>query len=165
MPENGPKTAKFVSKECFMSVETKTAVTVAEMARMTGLSRARFYQLLGSAFPHPVYSVSTRRPFFTEEMQEICLEVRRRNCGIDGKPILFYARRPMTTATKPRPPKLQTSKSSVPEDLIDGLRSLGLTVSRTQVEDAIKIVFPGGTIGTDQSEVVRGIFLHLKNKK
>ena len=165
MPENGPKTAKFVSKGSSMSVETKTAVTVAEMARMTGLSRARFYQLLGTAFPLPVYSVSTRRPFFNEEMQEVCLEVRRRNGGIDGKPILFYARRPLNAVTKARPPKLQTSKSSVPEDLIDGLRSLGLTVSRTQVEDAIKIVFPRGTIGTDQSEVVRGIFLHLKNKK
>ncbi len=23
----------------------------------------------------------------------MCLEVRRRNCGIDGEPILFYAKR------------------------------------------------------------------------
>ena len=30
-----------------MNVETKAAVTVAEMARMCGLSRARFYQLIG----------------------------------------------------------------------------------------------------------------------
>ena len=36
-----------------MSVEIKAAVSVAEMARMVGLSRARFYQLVGSAFPHP----------------------------------------------------------------------------------------------------------------
>ena len=80
-----------------MSVEfhepTKAAVTVAEMARMVGLSRARFYQLLGTAFPFPVYDVSTRRPAYVEEQQRVCLEVRRRNCGIDGKPVLFYARR------------------------------------------------------------------------
>ena len=72
---------------------TKAAVTVAEMARMVGLSRARFYQLLGTTFPWPVYDVSTRRPIYVEEQQSICLEVRRRNCGIDGKPVLFYARR------------------------------------------------------------------------
>ena len=31
-----------------------------------------------------------RRPFYHEELQAVCLDVRRRNCGIDGKPVLFY---------------------------------------------------------------------------
>ena len=97
-----------------MSVETKVAVTVAEMARMVGLSRARFYQLLGSAFPLPVYDVSTRRPYFVEEMQRVCLEVRRRNCGIDGKPILFYCRRVPISASAKRSPKITTTKTNVP---------------------------------------------------
>ena len=68
-----------------MIVETKAAVTVAEMGRMCGLSRARFYQLIGATFPMPVYDVATRRPFYDEEAQKVCLEVRRRNCGIDGR--------------------------------------------------------------------------------
>ena len=68
------------------------------MARMVGLSRSRFHQLIGTTFPWPLYSVSTRRPFYDEELQKCCLEVRRRNCGIDGKPVLFYSRRPVTTA-------------------------------------------------------------------
>ena len=72
-----------------MDVPTKTVVTVAEMARMVGLSRARFYQLIGSCFPWPLYGVSTKRPFYDENLQRMCLDVRRRNCGIDGKPILF----------------------------------------------------------------------------
>ena len=42
-----------------MCVE-KSAVSVAEMARMVGLSRSRFYQLVGTAFPHPLYDVATR---------------------------------------------------------------------------------------------------------
>src|SRR6266852_5321463 len=71
---------------------TKTAVTMSEMARMCSLGRSRFYQLIGTAFPNPVYELSTRRPFYTEEQQLVCLEVRRRNCGIDGKPILFYTK-------------------------------------------------------------------------
>jgi len=73
--------------------ETKVAVTVAEMARMCGLSRSRFYQLIGAAFPQPERQPQTDRPIYTEELQQVCLEVRRRNCGIDGKVVLFYARR------------------------------------------------------------------------
>src|SRR4249920_3688342 len=101
-----------------MNIESKAAVNVAEMARMVGLSRARFYQLIGSAFPCPVYCVSTRRPFYGEEAQKVCLEVRRRNCGIDGKPILFYSRRLPTPVTK-RQPKVSAPKVGH-ADLLDG---------------------------------------------
>ncbi len=53
------------------NVQTKAAVTVAEMARMVGLSRARFYQLQDAGiFPLPLYDVSTRRPFYDEEAQK-----------------------------------------------------------------------------------------------
>ena len=47
----------------------------------------------GHAFPEPSRDDETGRPFYDEEQQVVCLEVRRRNCGVDGKPILFYARR------------------------------------------------------------------------
>ena len=105
------------------SPEIKEAVSVAEMARMVGLSRARFYQLIGTAFPNPVYYVSSRRPFYDQEAQRLCLEVRRRNCGIDGKPILFYARHaPKAVPTKRRVQNLNM-------ELLDGLRSLGLVAS------------------------------------
>ena len=77
--------------------ETKAAVTVAEMARMCGLSRSRFYQLIGTAFPRPERQPQTGRPIYTEELQQVCLEVRRRNWGIDGKAVLFYARRSFRT--------------------------------------------------------------------
>ena len=72
---------KFVSKYCRsrvqMNEQTKSVVSVAEMARMVGLSRQRFYQLLGGTFPYPLYDIATRRPFYTEEMQQVCLEVRK----------------------------------------------------------------------------------------
>ncbi len=73
--------------------QTKAAVSIAEMARMVGLSRARFNQLMGMTFPWPRFSLSNRRPFYDELLQNLCPEVRRRNCGIDGKPVLFYAKR------------------------------------------------------------------------
>ena len=58
-----------------MIEKTKCVVSVLEMASMVGLSRQRFYQLMGSAFPWPLYSTTTKRPFYSEEMQRICLEV------------------------------------------------------------------------------------------
>src|ERR1700680_4502144 len=107
--------------------ETKAAVTVAEMARMCGLSRSRFYQLIGTAFPRPERQPGTGRPIYTEELQQVCLEVRRRNCGIDGKPVLFYARRLGTAPARPKPlkPKLEARKGDILA-LIEGLNALGL---------------------------------------
>ena len=150
-----------------MTVETKAVVSVAEMARMVGLSRARFYQLIGSAFPHPVYDVSTRRPFYDELAQTTCLKVRRRNCGIDGRPIMFYARRLPTAPLNSKPRRLPFGrpKSDGHAELIDALRSLGLTnVSADQVTTAIKEAFPGGIAGVDQSELIRTIFVRIKRR-
>ena len=145
--------------------ETKRIVSVAEMARMVGLSRARFYQLMGSTFHWPIYDVATRRPFYTEELQQACLEVRRRNCGIDGKPVLFYCRRGAEGATpkKPRPAKPVDGEKHA--DLLDGLRALGLTTATMpQVTAAVKELFPGGVTEVAHGEVLRAVFLHLKRQ-
>ena len=147
-----------------VQVQTKAVVSVAEMARMCGLSRARFYQLVNEGvFPQPLYRVETRRPFFTQEMQETCLEVRRRNCGINGKPVLFYARRITTPIVKTNktPPK----NSHKHADLIEGLRALGLTIVRpADIDAAIKKHFPNGKSGVDDETVLRTVFLHLKRQ-
>ncbi len=146
--------------------ETKSIVTVAEMARMVGLSRQRFYQLIGTAFPHPLYDVSTHRPFYTEEQQQVCLEVRRRSCGIDGKPVLFYASRLTSSPRRPKPakPKLEAKRGDVAA-LVDGLNALGLsTATAAQVQRVTQELFPQGTNGIDQSEVLRAVFLHLRHK-
>ncbi len=74
-----------------MEVE-KQAVSVAEMAAMVSLSTSRFRQLIGTAFPKPLRDEATNRPYYDQELQEVCLSVRKRNFGIDGKAILFYAR-------------------------------------------------------------------------
>src|SRR5581483_7338743 len=92
-----------------MNEPIKAAVTVAEMARMVGLSRSRFYQLIGKAMPHPSRD-EAGRPYYDEEQQRTILEVRHRNCGIDGKPILFYAARNSVPASPKRP--LKTKQSS-----------------------------------------------------
>jgi hypothetical protein len=145
---------------------TKVAVTVAEMARMCGLSRSRFYQLIGTAFPQPERQPATGRPVYTEEQQQVCLEVRRRNSGIDGKPILFYSRRLGTAPAKPKPPKPKVEgKGKEVSALVDGLNALGLTTATgAQVEQVTQKLYPKGTEDIDQGVVLRAVFLFLKRK-
>jgi hypothetical protein len=148
-----------------MSDETKAVVTVSEMARMCGLSRARFYQLQkAGVFPAPVYQAG--RPVYTAEMQEVCLEVKRKNRGVNGEAVLFYARR---RAIEPARRTPRTSKP-VPKNkdiatLLDGLNALGLTTATAaQVLRVTKELFPQGTGGLNQSEVLKAVFLHLKRQ-
>ena len=149
-------------------VPTKAVVTVSEMARMVGLSRARFYQLVeAGVFPQPVYCVSTRRPMYVEELQTVCLEVRRRNCGVNGRPVLFYARghRQPTSAAKPARPAVAGPKvAAAHADLIDGLTALGLAATPARVGEAVAALYPGGVTGTDRGQVLRAVFLHLKRQ-
>ena len=147
-----------------MNDQLKAAVTIAEMARMCGLSRSRMYQLIGKAFPEPSRDESGR-PYFDEEQQRTILEVRRRNCGIDGKPILFYAPRNSISGPTPKrrsKPKPTTDKHA---DILEGVRALGLTAATAaQVDQAIKESFPSGTDGVDQGEIIRAVFLSLKRQ-
>ena len=146
-------------------IQTKAAVTVAEMARMCALSRSRFYQLIGSAFPQPERQQETGRPIYTEELQQVCLEVRRRNCGIDGKPVLFYARRLGTAPTRPKPPKSKLETKGNLTALVDGLSALGLTTATgSQVQKVTEELYPNGTEGIDEGAVLRAVFLHLKRQ-
>jgi hypothetical protein len=142
----------------------KSAVGVAEMARMVGLCRARFYQLLGSAFPFPIYDVMTHRPFYPPELQEQCLDVRRRNLGIDGKAIMFHRRGRDVALPSP---KRRCRSRPVPDDsrcreMVAGLRSLGLAgVTAEQVQAALKELCVSG----NGSEVLRAVFLHIKQRQ
>ena len=148
--------------ESFESLSTKSVVSVSEMARMVGLSRQRFHQLRKNTFPEPDYDEETKRPFYREEKQAICLSVRQRNCGVDGKPILFYARR--NNVGVPRKTKQPTTKPKVSKygHIVEGLKALGLSVAALQVDTAIKNQFPSGTKQVDDAEIVRSVFLHLQ---
>ncbi len=146
--------------------QIKSVVSIAEMARMVGLSRARFNQLMGSTFPWPRYMLANHRPFYDEILQTLCLEVRRRNCGIDGKPVLFYSKR-INNST----PTRKTRKVTLPkveaghDEILDGLRSLGLTTATMpQVTAVVKELFPGGVNDGNRGQVLRAVFLRLKRQ-
>jgi hypothetical protein len=138
----------------------KAAVSVTAMARKVRLSRARFYQLVrAGAFPPPVYR--GRRPVYTEDLQQVCLEVRRRSLGVNGEPVIFNARRRPTSPDRevplPRPKKQDIAA------LLEGLNSLGLTTATAaQVQRITDELFPKGTSGLDRGEVLKAVFLHLR---
>ena len=147
-----------------MSDRFKAAVTVSEMAKMVGLGRARFYQLVGSAFPFPVYDVRTHRPIYVEELQKMCLEVRRLGLGFDGQPVVFNTKR--KERSRPSRKTVEQVPSGGRHDhLLNSLRALGLTsVKEEQVEAALKTVFPDGVDGKDQGQAIRALFLHIRHE-
>ncbi len=145
--------------------DSKAAVSVSEMARMIGLSRQRFHTLRKQGvFPEPDYDPETKRPFYDEEKQAMCLEVKRRNCGINGKVVMFYSQRSQVTVPRPKKHRKKPTKQSESHaEIIESLKALGLSgVTSSQVEEAIQAI--GGTDDMAEREVVRAVFLHLKQK-
>jgi hypothetical protein len=140
-------------------MSARAIVTVSEMARLVRLSRARFYQLVrAGVFPAPVYDKG--RPVYTEEMQKVCLEVCSTHRGVNGEPVLFYARRAKKPARSSKPAVESKSVTA----LLDGLNALGLTTATAaKVEQVTKALFPKGTQGLNQADVLKAVFLRLRN--
>lgn len=145
----------------------KVAISIKDMAVMCGLSRQRFGQLVkAGVFPTPLRDEGSGRPYYSPELQAVCLDVRRRNCGINGKVIMFYSARTPSPSKTARPklapkPKLQGQHA----DILDGLHGLGLTTATAvQVTEALVHLYPQGTDGTDAGQVLRTVFLRLRGK-
>jgi len=141
----------------------KQAVSVAEMARLVGLSRARFYQLVGTVFPEPVYDLTTKRPYYTPELQQVCLQVRQTNCGINGKPILFHRKGREVSSLRPDRSRRKADIDRH-KDLMDGLKSLGLTATAADVEKALKELHLSDATSKHEGDILKAVFLKLKGQ-
>lgn len=146
-----------------MSVNIKAVVSVSEMSRLVGLSRARFYQLIKSGcFPIPEVDPQTKRPFYNSEKQAQILDVRRKNCGVDGKPVLFYSRRTDVGAHRSR--KKPAPQTECHTDLIEGLKALNVTVTGSQLNSILNELFPAGTGGRNQGEILRAVLQKIRRQ-
>jgi predicted DNA-binding transcriptional regulator AlpA len=153
---------------------TKQIVSVTEMARMCGLSRARFYQLMNDGiFPSPSRNPETNRPFFDQEQQEQCLQVRRTNQGANGKAVMFYGFRapgPQQPAKRKRLPNSKSSRNTanrdpVVTDLRHGLTQLGITgIDDARIRQALIDTYPDGHLGIDGAELLRTVFARLSQE-
>jgi hypothetical protein len=138
----------------------KAVMSISEISAMLGISRSRWYQLLAAnVFPQPLYDLRTRRPFYPQELQEKCLEIKQTGIGFNGQYVLFYSpRKNIGTGTKSSVPK----KTSQYQDLIEALAQMGLDLSDEQVTKAIADVFPEGIESKDQGVVLRELFRYFK---
>ena len=102
-------------------------------------------------------------PCYFEEKQRQILDARRRNCGIDGKPILFYSRR-SDAGQKRQTSKCDkpSSKNSQYADLIYRLAQAKIVVTAAQVEAVSKELFPKGIDGIDIGTVLHEIIKRFK---
>ena len=87
-------------------IDPNQVVSVKEMARMLNMSRSRLYQLIKQGILlASIYDRETKRPFYNGEMIARNLEAKRTNCGINGKPMLFYAPRKEESVKATRAPR------------------------------------------------------------
>jgi predicted DNA-binding transcriptional regulator AlpA len=147
-----------------MSVQTKAdsplkaVVSVASMCRLLKMSRSHFYwHVKRGTFHAPLRLASNGRPYFTASMVEDNLRARESGVGTNGEYVLFYERQP--TNSKPEGKRQKANHAA----LLEGLRSLGLTaVTTEQVDGALAACFPTGIGSTDETNVLRQVFRHLK---
>jgi len=165
----------FLSESLLMSVHLpstfKAAATVREVCRLVQLSPARFYELQASGiFPPPVYDVRTRRPFFNEEMQRLCVEIRTTGRGFNGQSVIFYSRRApairQSKRTRTATPAVTAPAPNNHDGVLAAVRSLGLAAATAaQVEAAVTQLFPGGTAGVVQGQIIRQVFVLLNRQR
>ena len=146
-------------------------LSISQMAKLLNLSRSRFYTLVSeNIFLPPIYSPENKRPFFTQEIAEKNLQVKKNNVGINGKIVLFYSSRNNSSLPahkkKSRKNKLENnSTGDNHQDLKEGLAALGLSnVSDAQIESALKKSFPQGTENIPNGEILKAVFLTIKRQ-
>ena len=141
----------------------KAALSVVEVAALCLLSPSRFHALVRQGvFPKAVKAGQGRRPHYTRELVQRCVEIRSTGIGENGEITLFN-----------RPPKKKAGckrtanpvANSEHDGLIEALHGLGLSVSCEAVAAAVQNVFPGGTSGLEESEVIRKVFVFLQRNR
>lgn len=149
----------------------KSVCSVSELVKALGLSRGRFYQLLEKgAFPAPIYDVRSRRPYYTQELQQKCHEIRRTNIGNDGLPILFYTPRQKNDVAMFASSSVKKTKKAesnpIYDELVETLTNMGVrSVTSEQVKEAFQNLHPDGKIeNMDQGLLIRQLFRHFKTQ-
>jgi len=142
---------------------SKAIISVTDMAKSVGLSRARFYQLVKQGiFPQAIYSTRTRRPFYNQALQEECVQIRQTGIGHNSEYILFYSPRHNNPGKKKSPDKKSTSSSQYAE-IVETLNTMGLSASHTQVEQVIRELYPNGVEDMEMGVVVREVYRRLND--
>jgi hypothetical protein len=147
--------------------QTNPAISVAGMAALVGLSRDRFYDLIRSGiFPPPIYRIDTRRPFYSPELQEICLSVRRTGRGFNGALVLFNQTAPSKKLRVWRTrARAAGNRDAGNRDLASKLHYLGLlNVTPELVAAALHECRQGDGDDLDEPELLRKLVRQFAEK-
>ena len=158
-----PSAASLVPGVTQVGQDLHSVCSVSALARKLGLSRSRLYQLQqAGVLPPPVYCIHTRRPFYHELLQQICLEIRRSGISYDGQPVAFYQRRKKRTK-KPSLPNTRHSCAWLTDVL---RRQLGMKVTRRQIKQAVETLFPAGLDQSqDESAVINALLKYFGKRR
>lgn len=142
--------------------QPKAAITVSKMCSLLGMSRSQFYWHVKKGTFHEPLKLTNGRPYYNASQVEDNIKAKELGIGVNGEYVLFYqlrteGREAKTTATSPKPKQADLT------DLIEGLQSLGLTgLTTNDVSQAVEYCYPKGVAGTDENDILRTVFRHLK---
>lgn len=140
--------------------QPKAAITVSKMCSILNMSRSQFYWHVNKGNFHAPMKLSNGRPYYNASQVADNIKARQLGIGVNGEYILFYQRddhkEKQTVA-----PKKPTAKDFA--DLLDGLASLGLSgLTTKQIAAAVERLYPNGTAGVEENDILRTVFRHLK---
>jgi hypothetical protein len=153
------------------SANGQEAVSTNQLCEMLGLSRRRFLELRQrGVFPQPTaYAMQSRRPVYFPEIVHQCLEVRRRNMGINSEIIFFHvrsagpvSRRTATTRTRRAQATRPASCSPQAAGLVAALAALGVATNGGAVDQMIHELFPTGTATADEGTLLRAVYQQIR---
>lgn len=140
----------------------KPIVSINEICRMLQLSRSRYYQLIESGFlPKPFIDVRSKRPYYDQELQQKCLDIRESGIGANKAILLFYSPRKKDESKASKKRKLKDSAS---QEFAETLNSMGLDCSEKEAAAALTELYPNGTKDVETGLIIRELYRHLKSK-
>ena len=106
----------------------------------------------------PIYCIRTRRPFYTQDLQQTCLDIRKTGIGHNGQPVVFNNMR------KDMPEKPQNQSEQRSKVITDTLAQMGLNVTHKKVKTAINNLYPDGLPhSSDEGKVIRDLFRYFSD--
>jgi len=135
-------------------IQLPAVCSISKMADMLGLSRQRLYQLIDTeVFPPPVFDIDTRRPFYTQDLQQKCILIRESGIGFNGQTVLFNQPR--------KRGKTQDHSNPQIDKYVQALKGMGCRVNAKKVRGTISELYPKGADGRPDEIVIRDLARYL----
>jgi hypothetical protein len=105
--------------------------------------------------PPPIKTESSKRPVYVRELIGQVLEIRRTGIGANGQLVTFNKKRKQRSSQIQRHHrKAVVEESGEFDEIINGLKSLGLDPTASQVADLIEEHYPSGIADVDVGEAI-----------